>query len=84
MPITIEDACDILRGRVRRLAGRDGQRRLLRIAKEMRISSPTLLAFLNDNEDSNLTTKTLHLIQHWCDQEEQLLEKEEKAAVTHE
>jgi hypothetical protein len=71
MSITIEDACDVLRGRVRRLAGRDGARRLFRVAKAMHLSAPTLLAFLNDNEDSNITTKTLGLIQQWCDQEEQ-------------
>lgn len=75
MPLTIEDACDVLRGRVRRLAGRDGQKRLYRVALEMRISRPTLLAFMNDDQEHSITTKTLRLIQLWCDAEERHLAK---------
>lgn len=64
MPCIIDDACDLLRGRVRRIAGRDGARRLRALAPTMGISGRTLLTFMNDT--ANPTIETLRLIERWC------------------
>lgn len=65
MPVTIDDACDMLRGRVRRIAGRDGKRRLVQVAMEMNVSAPMLLGFMNGT--INPTIKLLKAIELWCD-----------------
>lgn len=68
MPMSIDDACDMLRGRVRRIAGKDGQRRLKELSKCMHISAPVLLNFMNDT--ANPTIDTLRTIEAWCDTQE--------------
>lgn len=68
MPVTIDDACDMLRGRVRRIAGKDGQRRLTAVAKAMKVSAPVLISFMNAT--ANPTIDTLRDIEAWCDAQE--------------
>lgn len=72
MPVTIDDACDMLRGRVRRLTsrsgGREGSKRLTAVAKDIGISGPILINFMNGI--ANPTIDTLRLIEVWCDSQE--------------